>query len=302
MHKIFSDNLANKDKHLTTYLNLYSYMLARENKVLFKHFNILVDGIIFVWILKAFGFLRVKRRSFDMTSMAPEVFTEAILHNESIYFIGTEPKIIDKAVKNIKAEFPNLNVCGYRDGYIKNPKEQEEVIAEIQELKTDIVICGMGTPLQEQFLLDLSKNGWKGKGYTCGGFLHQTADNLQYYPKWIDVLNLRGFYRMYDEPYLIKRYFVWYPWALVQYSFDSYRYNVYKKNNSIEVALKSADKAKEAMASLNADNRRILTKAKNERNLLLKEAREIQENILSEAKESKKQIKKAKTNRKVKNK
>jgi F-type H+-transporting ATPase subunit b len=99
---------------------------------------------------------------------------------------------------------------------------------------------------------------------------------------------------MYDELYLIKRYFEGYPWALVQYSFDSYRYNVYKSNNSIEVALKSADKAKEEMASLNADNHRILTKAKNERDLLLKEAREIQENILSEAKESKKQIRKQK--------
>ena len=32
MHKVFLDNLANTDKLLTTYLNLYSYMLVRKIK------------------------------------------------------------------------------------------------------------------------------------------------------------------------------------------------------------------------------------------------------------------------------
>tara|TARA_B110000444_G_scaffold14125_1_gene12094 strand:- start:656 stop:1351 length:696 start_codon:yes stop_codon:yes gene_type:complete len=231
MHKIFSDNLAGNDKKLTTYLNLYSYNLARKNKEIFSEFNILVDGIIFVWILKIFGFLRVERKSFDMTSMAPEVFNKAILSQKSVYFIGTKPKIIDLAINNIQQQFPNLDICGYRDGYI-NQNDYTIVNEQIKRLKADYVICGMGTPLQEKFLLNLQKSGWKGEGYTCGGFLHQTAESIVYYPKWVDKLNLRGFYRMYDEPKLIKRYFIWYPWALVKYMYDSYRYNRLKRGGN----------------------------------------------------------------------
>ena len=56
-----------------------------------------------------------------------------------------------------------------------------------------------------------------------------------------------------------------------------------ERNKSIEEALKAADKAKEEMALLNADNERILAEAKTERDKLLKEAREIKEGIIGEA-------------------
>ena len=82
----------------------------------------------------------------------------------------------------------------------------------------------MGTPKQEEFLLDLSQAGWKGTGYTCGGFLHQTAQNIKYYPKWIDLFNLRAIYRIYDEPRLIKRYMLEYPIALIYILSDLINY------------------------------------------------------------------------------
>ena len=58
-----------------------------------------------------------------------------------------------------------------------------------------------------------------------------------------------------------------------------------ERNNSIEEALKAADKAKEEMALLNADNERILDEAKLKRDALLKEARDIKDGIINDAKE-----------------
>ena len=58
-----------------------------------------------------------------------------------------------------------------------------------------------------------------------------------------------------------------------------------ERNESIDNALKAADKAKEEMASLNADNKRIIIEAKKQRDLLLKEGREIKLSIITEAKE-----------------
>jgi len=58
-----------------------------------------------------------------------------------------------------------------------------------------------------------------------------------------------------------------------------------ERNKSIAEALKAADKAKEEIASLNADNERILQEARMERDLLLKEARDMKNNIISKAKE-----------------
>lgn len=56
------------------------------------------------------------------------------------------------------------------------------------------------------------------------------------------------------------------------------------REDSIDNALKSAEKAKEEMQSLQADNERILAEARNQRDLMLKEAREMKESMISQAK------------------
>ncbi len=54
---------------------------------------------------------------------------------------------------------------------------------------------------------------------------------------------------------------------------------------TIDTALKSADKAKEEMEQLMADNEKIIKEAKNERDNLLKDARQVKDKIISEAKQ-----------------
>jgi len=57
-----------------------------------------------------------------------------------------------------------------------------------------------------------------------------------------------------------------------------------EREDNIENALKSAEKAKDEMTKLQSDNERILNEARKDRDLLLKEAREIKDKIISEAK------------------
>ena len=57
------------------------------------------------------------------------------------------------------------------------------------------------------------------------------------------------------------------------------------RNESIKNALDSADKAREEMAKLQADNQKILAEAKAERDAMLKEAKVIKDTLISEAKE-----------------
>ncbi|MDB1069579.1 hypothetical protein PL690_21470, partial [Phocaeicola vulgatus] len=47
----------------------------------------------------------------------------------------------------------------------------------------------------------------KVKSKCCGIKVHQTANNeIEYYPLWIDRMNLRFVYRMYKEKHTRKRY------------------------------------------------------------------------------------------------
>jgi F-type H+-transporting ATPase subunit b len=58
-----------------------------------------------------------------------------------------------------------------------------------------------------------------------------------------------------------------------------------EREDSIENALASAERAKEEMKMLQSNNERILQEAKEEREQLLKDAREIKEKMIAEAKD-----------------
>ena len=73
---------------------------------------------------------------------------------------------------------------------------------------------------------------------------------------------------------------------LKKYAWKPILKSVDERNENIKEALRAAEKAKEDMASLNANNEKILKQAKKERDEMLKEAREIKEKIISEAKSS----------------
>jgi F-type H+-transporting ATPase subunit b len=58
-----------------------------------------------------------------------------------------------------------------------------------------------------------------------------------------------------------------------------------EREDSIEDALKSAEKAREEMANLQATNEKILAEARKEREEMLKEARDIRQKMIEEAKD-----------------
>jgi len=60
--------------------------------------------------------------------------------------------------------------------------------------------------------------------------------------------------------------------------------SIKKREDSIELALQSAEKAKSEMAKLIASNEQLLRQAQIERDLLLKEARDAKDAIIAEAK------------------
>ena len=57
------------------------------------------------------------------------------------------------------------------------------------------------------------------------------------------------------------------------------------RNESIRQALDSAEKAKEEMAKLQADNQKILSEAKAERDAMMKEAKQLKDKLIADAKE-----------------
>lgn len=191
-----------------TYLNPVSYLTALDNKNLFGQMDgVFADGGLLVKAIKLLYGKQVTRRSFDMTSMAPELFAYAEEHDKTIYIVASKQEQVEKAVEIFRERYPKVRFAGYRNGYFSSESEMEEAAKRIVEVNPDFLIVGMGVLMQEMFLLKVKNEGYQGIGFTCGGFIHQTSKNeIDYYPTWVDKTNLRFVYRMWKEPHTRKRY------------------------------------------------------------------------------------------------
>lgn len=202
---------------LYTFLNPYSYCLARMEPSLFSGFRkIMLDGSFARAAFRILRVSKVKRQSFDNTSIAPMVFSWCVEKGHAVALLGAKKEELESARAVFEESFPGLKIVFSRDGYFDSELEREAALEKIVEASPKVVIVGMGTILQERFLVDLWEKGWRGLGFTCGGFFHQTASSgYSYYPSFIDKLNLRWLYRIYDEPKLLRRYLKYYPLFIV---------------------------------------------------------------------------------------
>lgn len=218
------------ERGLVTFVNPYSYSRIRNHEHLLPSFEkVGIDGMSLVWLIRFFLGYDVRRVSFDMTSLAPLVFRKAADEGKSVFLIGGNGREIEVARSRLLEAFPDLRVVAARSGYFDGEGDTEAAIHNIVALNPDVLVAGMGTPLQEKFLVDLWQAGWRGAGYTCGGFFHQVAKKLRYYPAWVDRLQLRWAYRIWDEPQLMRRYGIDYPRAAALFIADAARFRAESK-------------------------------------------------------------------------
>jgi exopolysaccharide biosynthesis WecB/TagA/CpsF family protein len=209
---------------LNSFLNPYSYMVARNKLDVFREMdNIFIDGGMLQFLMQFLLIKKVSRLSFDFGSIAGDVFNYCVENKKSIYFVGSKNEEINDFYNKIKKRYPNMEMLGFHSGYFS--KSEKKIFSDnINSIKPNFIICGMGTPRQEEMLIYLKDNGWEGTGFTCGGFFHQTASSKggDYYPVYVNKLNIRWLYRVIDEPKLAVRYFIQYPKSVAILLYDRF--------------------------------------------------------------------------------
>lgn len=203
-----TDFFAGTKGGIYSFLNPVSYLEAMRHQELFGQMDgLFADGVLLVWAIRVVYGVKVRRRSFDMTSLARVLLEDVVAHGRSIYIVGAREEQLERAVGVIREHYKGIDIVGFRKGYFDSEKEEQLEAQHIAALQPDLLIVGMGAIRQERFLLKVKEAGFKGAGFTCGGFIHQASQNrLEYYPKWIDRMNLRFVYRIWKEPHTRKRY------------------------------------------------------------------------------------------------
>ena len=68
-----------------------------------------------------------------------------------MYILGARPTVLERAVSRIRAQYPDLSLVGYRDGYY-DEADEAEVASAIAATAPDILFVAMSSPRKEYFL------------------------------------------------------------------------------------------------------------------------------------------------------
>lgn len=211
-HAYIDQVIQSGERALVLNLNINCCNLAMKNPWLKEFLNsaqlVFCDGDGVRWGLKVLGKNPPPKITYDRWMWQLGEWMERKGH--SFFFLGGAPGVSAKAAEKMKAKFPNLKILGVRDGFFsKEGEENDQLIAEINRLKPDVMVIGFGMPAQEKWL----KENWEKIDchvyLTGGACFDYVAGNAKRAPEWMIRANLEWLFRLSQEPRrLFSRYVV----------------------------------------------------------------------------------------------
>ncbi|MCE8164321.1 WecB/TagA/CpsF family glycosyltransferase [Porphyromonas gingivalis] len=129
---------------------------------------------------------------------------ERYSREKSFYLVGGKPEVIEETIQKLRADFPRINIVGYRDGYLKG-NDDETLIADIAEKKPDVVFVAMGSPKQELLMERMQRVHPNAIYQGLGGSFDVYTGRVERAPEWWIRHNLEFAYRLIKQPSRIKR-------------------------------------------------------------------------------------------------
>ncbi|MUL16627.1 WecB/TagA/CpsF family glycosyltransferase [Aliivibrio fischeri] len=206
------------DEPLTvSFINPYSYFIIRNRKDLVDKINLyFVDGSLLVLLNNLFFINKIDRISFDFSSIAGRVFSLANDKGMNVVLVGGSEVELSDCVNYLEERYSQINYKYSRNGFFSSESEMIEYLSGLPR-DLDLLICGMGTPLQEDFIILASKYTKAKVLFTCGGFISQTGSKGDFYHPFIKKTGLRWLQRAIESKHVRKRLLYDYPIFLMKY-------------------------------------------------------------------------------------
>jgi N-acetylglucosaminyldiphosphoundecaprenol N-acetyl-beta-D-mannosaminyltransferase len=164
-------------------------------------------------------------RLFHKTPLPERVATTDFFHDVAIagqrrgarmFFLGAAKAVVDQAVRQAKATYPQLDIVGHSCGYLRREGDEARIIDTINKAAPDILWLGLGVPREQEFAMR-HRDQLHGVGLikTSGGLFDFLSGKNARAPEWMQRAGLEWAYRIYLEPWRLSgRYLMTNPHAL----------------------------------------------------------------------------------------
>lgn len=117
----------------------------------------------------------------------------------SFYFLGSEESVSAKMEQHVKLNYPNVKVAGRHNGFF-NKDEEIKIIQQIEDLKPDILIVALGSPLADKWIYKHKDRITAKVTYGVGGSMDVITGKVKRTPAIWKKLNLEWLHRRIIMP------------------------------------------------------------------------------------------------------
>lgn len=170
-----------------------------KNKELIEELNSqkyqIPDGIGIVYASKIKkGNLKERITGIDFME---KICVESIKNSAKIFLYGSKIGIAENAAIELKRKFKNIKIVGTCDGYC----DEKIAFNKIKKSNADIVFVALGSPKQENFIMNYKSKLENVKIFMpVGGSFDVISKSLKRAPNWIRKVNLEWLYRLIKQP------------------------------------------------------------------------------------------------------
>lgn len=163
------------------------------------------DGMGVVWGAKALG-ISIPERVAGV-DLFFELLTLASMRRYPVYILGARPGVIEKAVEQLRAMYPELVIAGYHHGYFWD--DEPAMVEEIARSGATMLFVAITSPKKEQFVARYRERLGTKFVMGVGGTIDVIAGVTKRAPLWMQRAGLEWFFRLLQEPRRMwKRYLV----------------------------------------------------------------------------------------------
>lgn len=171
---------------------------------------VVADGVGIVWAARRLGY-PLPGRVAGIDLMA-ELCAWAAGAGRTVFLLGGEAGVAERAAGTLVALYPGLRVAGTRDG--QTGLWDGAAVAEVSAAQPDLLFAGLGMPLQEKWLAKHLDRLNVRLAMGVGGSLDVLAGRVRRAPPWARRLHLEWLYRLAHQPSRWRRQlalpkFVW---------------------------------------------------------------------------------------------
>lgn len=205
--------LAHRDRsrHLMA-LNPIKVCRARKEPELARHILeadlVYPDAFGIAWAMRLFG--KKNHQPIPGCDLMLRLLKIAEEKQYSVFLIGSQQEVIEKAKRKILGDYPKLKITGIRNGFFHSEEDYRQLLDEITAVKPDIIFVGMGALLQENLIQRIRRHS-ENKGFVIpllmgvGGSFDAITDTVKRPPRWMLSLHLEWLFRLFQQPFRAPR-------------------------------------------------------------------------------------------------